>query len=186
MYGEYYKARKEKCEYFETASNGKLQVVITESTNKDEFRNGLAGLKKGSYIRDSEIEIICRNISPDEFITELLRFDTVRNKEGAVVDIHLKSMVDKIKLPEDRIKNLIEHLLNTISYEDLLLLQYKAHPQDIPEIRYNIGTSKKPSFVPLMSLSTGQKCTAMVILSLSEGNMPVVIDQPEEIGRAHV
>lgn len=180
VYSEYYKARKEKCEYFETISNGKLQVIITESTNKDEFKAGLASLKKGSYIRESEIEQICRTIAPDEFIAELLRYDATRYNENAEIDKLIKAISEKASLPEDRIRNLTDHLLNTISYEDLLLLQYKAQPQDVPEIRYNISETKKPNYIPLKNLSTGQKCTAMIILSLSEGNVPVVIDQPED------
>ena len=35
-------------------------------------------------------------------------------------------------------------------------------------------------YVPLKKLSTGQKCTAMIILALSEGDMPVIVDQPED------
>lgn len=62
----------------------------------------------------------------------------------------------------------------------MLLLQYKAHPQDRPDIRYNIGDNQVQNFVPLKNLSTGQKCTAMIILALSEGTMPIIIDQPED------
>ena len=35
-------------------------------------------------------------------------------------------------------------------------------------------------FVPLGSLSVGQKSTALLIMALSDGSMPVVIDQPED------
>jgi len=76
--------------------------------------------------------------------------------------------------------NLADHLLNTKSYEELLLLQYKAIPQDRPEIKYNIGDNRQENFVLLKNLSTGQKCTAMIILALSEGTMPIIIDQPED------
>ena len=54
-------------------------------------------------------------------------------------------------------------------------------PQDRPEIKYNIGSD---NYELLENLSVGQKCTAMLIISLSEGDMPIVIDQPEPfIGR---
>ena len=83
-------------------------------------------------------------------------------------------------LPEEKVKILADHLLNSKSYEELLLLQYKAIPQDRPEIKYNIGDNQKPNFVNLKNLSTGQKCAAMIILALSEGIMPIIIDQPED------
>lgn len=180
VYANYFKERKEKCEYFEKASNGKLQVVVIESTNKDEFRKGLASLKKGSYLRDLEIEQLCEKITPYDFIFDLLRYDRVRLDEASDAGKYITTIAQKANLAEEKIKSLIDHILNTKSYEELLLLQYKAFPQDRPEIRYNISDKGNPKFVPLKNLSTGQKCTAMVILALSEGEMPVIVDQPED------
>jgi len=92
----------------------------------------------------------------------------------------IKTIAEKTNLTDEKVKNLSDHLLNTKGYEELLLLQYKAFPQDRPEIKYNIGDNKSPNFVTLNNLSTGQKCTAMIILALSEGTMPIIIDQPED------
>ena len=76
-----------------------------------------------------------------------------------------------------RMKILADFLLSAIPYEDLLALQYKAHPQDRPLILYEIGGG---TFQPLSDVSVGQKCTAMLIMALSDGTMPIVIDQPED------
>ena len=70
-----------------------------------------------------------------------------------------------------------EFLNNEYRYEDLLALEYKALPQDRPEIRYNVGQN---TFELLDRLSIGQKCTALLIIALSEGVTPIVIDQPED------
>lgn len=180
VYADYFRSRKAKCEYFEKVSNGKLQVVVIESTNKDEFKEDLASLKRGSYLRELEIGQLCDKVTPYEFILSLLRYDIARSDETEYVGKYIKEIAQKTNLSEEKIKNLADHLLNTKSYEDLLLLQYKAFPQDRPEIRYNIGDNEKINFVPLKNLSTGQKCTAMVILALSEGIMPIIIDQPED------
>lgn len=184
VYSNYFKARQEKCEYFEKLSNGKLQIGVIESTNKDEFKKSLASLKKGSYIRDSEVDQICEKISPRDFITELLRYDVARRDsdtaEKQKIGLRIKAISEKTNLPEDRVINLADHLLNTASYEELLVLQYKALPQDRPDIKYNIGDGATANYVPLKKLSTGQKCTAMIILALSEGDMPVIVDQPED------
>ena len=180
VYTGYYQSRKEKCEYFEKVSNGKLQVTIIESTNKDEFIKGLASLKRGSYLREVEIEQLCDKVTPSEFILNLLRYDISRSNELKDMNQYIKKIEQLTDLPAEKVKNLADHLLNTKGYEELLLLQYKAFPQDRPEIKYNIGDNRKVNFVPLKNLSTGQKCTAMVILSLSEGIMPIIIDQPED------
>ena len=45
------------------------------------------------------------------------------------------------------------------------------------EIKFNIGDD---TYEPLTRISIGQKCTALIIMAMCEGNMPVVIDQPED------
>ena len=64
-----------------------------------------------------------------------------------------------------------------IPYESLLALQYRALPQDRPSILYDIGGGQ---FQSIADISVGQKCTAMLIMALSDGTMPIVIDQPED------
>ena len=180
VYYDYFQARKEKCEYFEKVSKKKLQITIIESTNKDEFQRCLAFLKRGSYLREWDIEQLSNKVTPYEFIINLLRYDISQTDELKDTNKYIKEIAQITDLPEEKVKNLADHLLNTKSYEELLLLQYKAIPQDRPEIKYNIGDNKKVNFVPLKNLSTGQKCTAMIILALSEGIMPIIIDQPED------
>lgn len=180
VYGSYFHARRDKCEYFEKASNGKLQVRVIESTNRDEFKKELTSLKRGSYLKEFEIEQLCDTVTASEFIVGLLRYDIGRANQTKDAGQYIKDMAEKIELSADRVKNLVDHLLSTRTYEDLLVLQYKAFPQDSPEIRYNISDNGKANFIPLKNLSTGQKCTAMVILALTEGDMPIVIDQPED------
>jgi len=88
-----------------------------------------------------------------------------------------------IKISQDsdielkRMKTLADFLLSAIPYEELLALQYRAQPQDRPEILYETGAGQ---FQPLSQISVGQKCTALLIMALSDGIMPIVIDQPED------
>ena len=153
---------------------------MEESTNRDEFKKSLLSLKKGSYLRDIEIEQLCTHILPKDFILEILRYDTQRQDEPKKSVAHLKNIAEQTGISVDTVKNLADHLLNEISYEELLVLQYKAIPTDTPDIKYNVGNEAQSDFVPLRKLSTGQKCTTMLILSLSQGKMPVIIDQPED------
>lgn len=180
VYKNYFKEREGKCKFFEENSNGKLKVNIIGSTNKDEFLRSLTSLKKGSYLKDIEIGQLCEMITPKEFILNLLQYDISRFDENSDSSKYVKNIADKTNISFERIKNLMEYLLETKNYEELLLLQYKAIPQDEPEIKYNTGDKREPNYVLLKNLSTGQKCTAMVILALSEGIMPVIIDQPED------
>jgi ABC-type cobalamin/Fe3+-siderophores transport system ATPase subunit len=171
VYSEYSQERKNKCSKFQNESNGKLLVNLHESTNTDVFREKLIQLKKGSYFRDAEIEAICNNVTPYDFIIELLRYDAKK-------DVSLLSNLStKTALDVDRLKNLSDFLLTQIEYEDLLKLQYQAFPKDIPEIKYKLNDG---SYELIKNISTGQKCTAMLIIALSDGNFPIIIDQPED------
>jgi ABC-type lipoprotein export system ATPase subunit len=171
IYNEYSNERKSKCEKFEKESNGRLQIKIHESTNIDEFKTKLRALKKGSYIRDAEIDEICTRVSPYEFILTVLRYEVFHK-----VDI-LKPLSKKIGIEVQRLHALCEFLLSQVDYEELLKLQYEAHPQDKPEIKFRLNEQK---YELIRDISVGQKCTAMLIMALSDGNFPIVIDQPED------
>lgn len=171
IYAEYTAARKDKCKKFETDSNGRLQIILHELSNRDEFKNRLLRLKKGSHLRDSDMDTIAQNISPNDFILGVLRYDT-NKKRDVLNDIARQTTADIEKLTV-----LAEFLLSEFDYEELLELQYIAYPQDRPEIKYKIAEGE---YELLQNLSVGQKCTAMLIMALSEGTFPVVVDQPED------
>lgn len=170
-YRDYSEERHNKCRKFQEDSSGKLRLRILDSSNKDEFRNRLLSLKRGSYLREDEINTICENINARDFVISLLRYDATKESN------HLEGLAIDAKIELKRMKTLADFLLISIPYEELLSLQYKALPQDRPEIRYNVGEGH---YQPLDRISVGQKCTAMLIMALSDGTMPIVIDQPED------
>lgn len=175
VHEEYSKERMEKCSNLETQSSGRLQIKITESSNTLEFKNKLSALKKGSYLKDAEIEKISGTVDPTTFVSCLLNY-LVQSDPS-----RLQPIVSKSGIEEERVIALATFLLSNYSPEELLSLQYKALPQDRPEILLNVGVGGQPSlFQPLNKLSVGQKCAAMLIIALSEGEMPVIIDQPED------
>lgn len=53
---------------------------------------------------------------------------------------------------------------------------YNTVPKDVPAISYKVGGE----FKPLAELSVGQKAVALLIIALSDGTFPIVIDQPED------
>lgn len=170
-YEGYTAERKERCRRIEAESGGRLKVKIHEATNIDEFRRRLTELKRGSYLRDVEIEKICKTLKSAEFMRGIVRYSLSGNAA------HLDSLADAAGIEKSRMQTLAEFLSSEYQYENLLALEYKALPQDRPEIRYDIGEG---TFEPLSSLSIGQKCTAMLLIALGEGTMPIVVDQPED------
>ncbi len=171
-YKNYRRERLLKCKKFEADSAGKLNVSINESTNVDEFKARLTSLKRGTYLTDEEIEKICNGINSYDFIFHILRYDSVERSQA-----YLNPVTKATAIETTKIKRLADHLLEQNNYEDLLELQYRARPQDRPEIRYRVSSTR---YELLRKLSVGQKCTAMLIIALSDGSMPIVIDQPED------
>lgn len=163
--------RKKRCEKFQTCSNGKLKLEILGQSNKDKFYESMLSLKRGSYLKDDEIDEITSTINPREFVLSLLRYEATGESK------YLKPLAEKSGIEIKRMKILADFLISSIQFEDLLSLQYKAQPEDRPQILYDIGSE---NYQPLSSVSVGQKCTAMLIMALSDGVMPVVIDQPED------
>jgi ABC-type cobalamin/Fe3+-siderophores transport system ATPase subunit len=170
-YSSYSEARRSKCEKFMADSEGKLRLQILDQSNVKKFCDSLLSLKRGSYLRDDEIEKITSIVNPREFIISLLRYDATKEMK------FLEKVSNDSGIEIKRMKILSDFLLSTIPYEDLLSLQYEAQPQDRPEILYNVG---EENFQPLSNISVGQKCTAMLLMALSDGIMPIVIDQPED------
>jgi hypothetical protein len=170
-YERYSKQRQARCQEIEAESAGRLKVRIHESSNVDEFRTRLTSLKKGSYLRDAEIDSICTKSDPGSFVKAVVRHHIFGKSKS------LEELAGSIGIEKDRMVTLAEFLGNEFPVEQLLALEHKALPQDRPEILYNVGEGK---FEMLNRLSVGQKCTAMLIIALSEGSFPIVIDQPED------
>jgi hypothetical protein len=170
-YESYSKERQARCLQIEKESDGRLMVRIHESSNVDEFRNRLTSLKKGSYLKDADIERICQKADPSSFVKAVIRH-AVFGKNNFIEDLAKNVGIDK-----DKMLILSEFLGNEFPVEQLLALEHKALPKDSPEIRYNVGEN---TFEPLNRLSVGQKCTAMLIVALSDGAFPIIIDQPED------
>jgi hypothetical protein len=137
----------------------------------DAFRTRLTTLKRGSRLRDAEIELIATSIDPGVFMRKIINFAV---KGDAAM---LKDIVEKSGLDAQKISTLAEFLVAELSYEDLLGLEYQVMPEDRPEIRFRVAENR---YETLDRLSVGQKCTAMLIIALSDGTMPIAIDQPED------
>lgn len=169
---EYTKARQERCEWFERKSENQIKARVSAGSNRDHFKQRLSAMKRGSYLSAGEIEAIVTSISPDDFVTAILRYDLSRN-EGV-----LDNLATASSLARTRIASLADFLLaEEDGYEVLLELQYAVTPTDRPEIAFR---REDGTYAPLDELSTGQKCTALLVMALCEGNAPIIVDQPED------
>jgi PHP family Zn ribbon phosphoesterase len=171
---EYTAARQARCEWFEKKSEGQIRASVAAGANRAQFQERLRAMKRGSYLTDADARTIASTVEPNTFVRMLLRFDLSQRPEA------LEPIVESSGLPAERIRALADFLLseeNGPGYEALLRLQYATPPSDRPTIRFRTADG---DYSPLEDLSTGQKCTALLVMTLCEGDRPIIIDQPED------
>lgn len=172
VYKNYSSERKQKCQHFTDLSEGSLRVTISEGADTSDFLNNLSKLKTGSHIRSEDISLITENMRPAEFIKPILRYEY----RGRIARNDLESISEKSGLKIETVEKLALHLLNNCTLENILELQYDSIPEDVPKIEYKVSGI----FKELSTLSVGQKATSFLLIALSEGTFPIVIDQPED------
>ena len=171
-YKAYFEERQKRCQFFTDNSHGALAVTIREREDSSEFKTQLLSFKRGSWLRDEEVETIASAITPREFIGALLRFE----HSGRTNKSALEELARRAGIREDQFEKLAVHLLSEYQYKDVLALMYNTVLKDVPAISYKVAGE----FKPLTELSVGQKAVALLIIALSDGTFPIVIDQPED------
>ena len=153
-YEKWRSARIDRCHHFQENSGGKLKLSVIGSSDTDEFRRRLLELKRGSNIRDSDIAKLAATGQPRSFVQSLLDY----RRESTVSSLQstntLSAIAQSADLPLDRVVKLADFLLGRDDLEQLLEVQYKAHPTDRPEIKFGVGNDRYES---LDSISVGQK-----------------------------
>ena len=175
IYAEYSKKRKEICSNLEKISNGRLKINLYESSNKQLFKEKLKDIKKGSYIKDEEIDKIVDNIDSNEFVKRIIRYYVLQDEDEKKKEV--EAIVEGKDISSDNIKLLFDFLIKQMKIEEILEISYAYMAEDVPEIQLEI---EKGVYEDINKVSVGQKCTAMLVIALSQGNMPVIIDQPED------
>ncbi len=165
-------ARKARCDYFSSTSNEKLLVTLKEQGDTSMFKRNLMQVKTGSWLREGDIELISSKLKPNDFVGALINYEFHgRNKKDDLTEI-----ANKTEMKVDNMARLADHLLDELTYEQILSFAYTSIAEDIPEIQYKVHDTYKP----LNELSVGQKAVALLIIALSDGTFPIVIDQPED------
>ena len=172
-YNAYRTVRRDRCDQIQTNSKGKLRLSIEGASNTEAFKRRLMEMKTGTHIHEPYIDSIASKVQPRDFVEFILRSQIEAIESSAI----LTELANKTGVSLANVLKLTTFLSGSDKLEELLQLQYKVYPQDRPQIEFKVGDDK---FFSLHSLSVGQKSTALLIMALSDGQMPVIIDQPED------
>ena len=158
--------RKAEFDQLTELSDEKLRLSLEHAADRHQYENGLSELLKGGQNVPS---VAIRNqiaaaIAPRRLVQLVLDRDAVRlADEAGITELWARRAIEKLWAADD--------------FTEVLALQHDCYPEDVPSIHF-----RKPGgrYAELSELSVGQKCTALLIIALCDGTMPVVIDQPED------
>lgn len=157
---ERFAIRHSVAERLNSRLNPTIRIRVAQSADQEEYRAFLETALKGSNIQHKVVSAsLSKEISPDE-LADLIKSNDVTNlaNRGGINSQQAATVIRELSaLPR------------------LLELQI-VDMNEVPTIELCDNGIYKDSG----SLSTGQKCTAILPILLWEGNTPLIIDQPED------
>jgi AAA domain len=165
-------ARKERRELRRARVNelnektaGFVRIDVPDGGDFEDYRKALDAIKVGSRVRDNVLDAIAQYTYPTKFARLLWQgqvndlVDVDKGIDAASI-ARLYANIDE--------KNLWRQLLDVqlIDRPDVLTVKFKK-PDD--------GT-----YTLIENLAHGQRCTAILIILLADGDTPVIVDQPED------
>ncbi len=124
-YRAYFDERKNRCNYFTASSGGTLEVSIRERQDSTAFRQNLLKFKRGSWLKDEDVEAVANQISPKDFIDALLRYEYSGRAKKSV----LQEIVDKTGIKLENVEKLAHHLLDEHHTKKSLLSFTRLFPR---------------------------------------------------------
>lgn len=148
----------------ETFQDDKIKIIIKPFRNRNDYIQKLRSVlqKETGFEKDLDsIADICFNGKVEQ---------NIKTARQIFLDLRNEDDVEGIS---GHLKNLIQRLSDSQIDEIELLL-----PEDEIEVQYKPTINS--SFKSLSTASAGQKTTAILTFILSHGNIPLILDQPED------
>jgi histidinol phosphatase-like PHP family hydrolase/DNA repair ATPase RecN len=167
QYQAYFAARSAKFEELSQASNSRLKLELKHAVNREAYAKAIRDFWKGTgpySVSTDNRQKMADNILPRQLVDSII----ARDAPGLA---HVAGFT------QDTAEKVIQKAWHSDDFAEVLALQHAYYPEDEPSIQFNKGNNR---YAPLHELSVGQKCTALLIIALCDGAMPVIIDQPED------
>ncbi|WP_426594918.1 AAA family ATPase [Cellulomonas sp. McL0617] len=142
-----------------------VKMDIPSEGDTIDFRHLLGSLKTGSHVRDNVLDLVAENVHPYSLVRALWSGDVTK----------LGKLPDGVQAAD--ISRLVTTIADRGLWQELLDGQLVDTP-DVLNVRF-----RKPEgsdYASIEDLSHGQKCTAILVILLADGESPVLIDQPED------
>ncbi len=166
VHSDYFEIRNSTFSRISGLSKGKVQLTIEHASDKSNFSSTLVESLKGG-----------NNAPQASMRRQLADKLNPRRLIDLVIDRDAQALSTEAEISELWAGRIIEKFWSSEDFSSILAIQYSNFPSDVPYIKF-----RKPSgeYEEISDLSVGQKCTALIIIALCDGTMPVIIDQPED------
>lgn len=156
--------RRTKYSEISANSGGRLQLELVEGGDRKPYHEAVVSLKRGTKLRDSTIAAVTDAVAP-------------RRLAALVLSNDAKALASEAELQVSQAQALLDHLRGFGDQTEILCLEYDDLVRDVPRLLYQKDDG---NHYELTTLSVGQKCTALLLIALLEGDRPVIVDQPED------
>lgn len=144
---------------------GFVKLDIPVSGDDSEFREALDRVKVGSRVREELLNQLALRTHPTRFVRSMWHqdFNDLVNADAGIDVANIAKLFANIDE-----KNLWEELLQMqcIDRPDVLSVKFRRPDDQV--------------YTPIEELAHGQRCTAVLVILLADGDTPVVVDQPED------
>lgn len=146
-------------------TSGSVKIDIPSEGDTTNFRQALDELKVGTRLRDQVLNLIADNVRPYNLVRAIWSGDA--SEAGTLPSGVTADDISRLRInAADR--GLWQQLLDTQLVETPDVLRVKFRKPEEQDYTY------------IEDLSHGQKCTAILVILLADGESPVLIDQPED------
>lgn len=154
--------REAKAQELSDKLDQRIHLNVHARSSIKEFRAALEDLVQGSRLQKSDLDLLAK-CHPVPFAKFMLAQDFELLSEQTEVDQSKLSRVWTTILDRDRLQTLYDLQLTDV--------------EDVIEVMLRV---EQGSYKTLEALSHGQKCMVVLMVSLAEGNFPLLVDQPED------
>ena len=152
--------RDKKAKDFAHKIGDTISLKLIPGGNTTTYAASIAELLRGSYAPRETATSIAVALVPAQLAALIRSGDAAKIDEAANVGKWAQVLIDKARASPEGL-----YEIEAAPVEDLLQISMKIEPGN---------------YRPIDKLSTGEKATLIVLLSLIEGKQPIVFDQPED------
>lgn len=137
-----------------------LRISLVPNRIYGNYKFLLQEALKGSRCKEQTLDEVCNTINPYDLVQILIDKDLSRFQNVLDLGDWNERIINQFDLRKEYI-----YRLESLHVEDFLQISFKVDDKN---------------YKPLEKLSTGQKATVIVLLSMLDGISPIIFDQPED------